>query len=194
MSSPCHPLADRARSCGDDPTSSDPTGKRANQSLGAASAALLLRLNRSLAEAEEELPSPHYRRLVKRFLAQRALVGRDEPRIQLSQPTVRWCAELSREISEWLSASGYQIHGTPEDLLVSEDVVTDAPGEVAPVTAVQELDAAMAALTALLQRDARHRQDAASRGTEAAAGPQPAPAPQPAPGGRWLRFPRHRRG
>lgn len=168
-----------------DATAFDPTGRRGNQSLGNASVELLRRLNVELRRGEDDFPPAVYRGTVKRFLAQQALAGRAEGAITLSRPQMRWCAELSEQMSAGLAASGHTIVGDLNDLIVPESAIEAAPDVVPGVAAADELAAAFDALVALVEREGRRH---AARVVRDASGEADAPTRSGRMKHRWRRL------
>ena len=105
---------------GIDPDGFDGVSDRRNPSLGAVEAELLRRLNERL---DESLPWPHYRRLVKRALAEQVLAAeRSGDRLWLDADQATWAEQRSRGILEQIKAGGYDVIGDLAEL------VTDGAG------------------------------------------------------------------
>lgn len=121
---------------------------RANESLGAASALLMRRLN----ELTADLPVKAYKRRVK-AVGKHLLPahrGAEQP-IGFTVPD--WLRQEATRIREEISASGVHVVGELDDL-----TPLDVPGvDPATVDAEAELDAALAALEAVLRQSKRIR-------------------------------------
>lgn len=116
----------------------------ANESLGAASAAVLLRLNALL--AEHDLPWHDYHALVKRLLAKRVLAGRRTQEPPLGLPVARWVRHRARDIVAELDHLDVRVVGDLRDL-TPVAVPGTRPGRV---SAAATTEAAVAGLAGLI--------------------------------------------
>ena len=137
------------------PTEAAPPPTGANESLGAASAALLGRLNPALAD----LAWPDYSRHVKFGLAKTILAGHRYEEEPIGFKGGRWVRRLADEQRHGLTDTGVRVVGDLADL---EPVETrgGAPDRV-PVEA--QLDAAVHAIEELLRRNVRNDQQGSQR-------------------------------
>lgn len=131
--------------------------ERANPSLGVPESALLRRINRA---AAGDLPSAHYRPLVRELLAHRTLSKRTEsPRLSLPPDEYPWVAELTESWIADLAEHGYDVIGDLADLRGDEPepdawVDPDRPPER------QVSKAAIEAIRALLLESAERQAEA----------------------------------
>jgi hypothetical protein len=87
---------------------------RSNESLGAAEAEVVRRIN---AWADDALTWPQYRRLVKKGLAERTLAGRQHsPRLAITPEIMPWVEEEAERTIDALSALGVSVVGSLDDL------------------------------------------------------------------------------
>lgn len=135
---------------GVDPKTLDVTSARSNPSLGAAQAELLRRVNVALGE---RLPHPRagYGRVAKRYLAEQVLADQPGQPLRLPSDAADWSRRVSTQMVERLSAAGYDVVGSLDDLLPAQE------GPTAPtaVTEAEVAEVASQALATLL--DQRHR-------------------------------------
>ena len=135
-----------------DPESLETTSAHGNPSLGLAQAELLRRVNMALGE---RLPHPRagYGRVAKRYLADQVLApqGGEPPR--LPGRLAGWCRDVSTQMVERLTAAGYDVVGSLDDLLPAEE--GGGPASEPVVTDTEVAAAATRALASLL--DQRHR-------------------------------------
>jgi hypothetical protein len=129
------------------PVDAAPPAPRGNESLGAASAALLRRLNPAL----EDLAWPDYSRHVKFGLAKTILADHRAAEQPIAFPVTRWVRRLAEEQRRGLEASGVRIVGDLADL---EPVPTRGVRAEA-VSAQEQLEVALHALEQLLRRSVR---------------------------------------
>lgn len=134
------------------PVDAAPPAPSANESLGAASAALLRRLNPAL----EDLAWPDYSRHVKFGLAKTILAGHraaEQPlRFRVGGWSGRWVRRLAEQQQRGLAATGVRVVGDLADL-----APVGTPGirpDTVPVEA--QLEAAVHALEQLLRRNIRN--------------------------------------
>ena len=140
---------------------------RVNESLGAASAELLRRLNPQL---REQVPWSVYHPVVTTYLGKSVLTGRaGEPRIAFDHRASGWVGERAEQMVGHIRAAGYPVVGDLGDLVptaasavegVSPDAVPDA----------ELLDAAMAAVVGLVQRCSDEAPERAGGGADPRAG------------------------
>jgi len=103
-----------ARAVGIEPEWASEQPVRGNESLGAAEAEVVRRVN---AWAEDALTWPQYRRLVKKGLAERTLaVRRASPRLALTPAIMPWVQEEAERTIDALSALGVTVVGSLDDL------------------------------------------------------------------------------
>ena len=145
---------------GIDPTTFPSAPRGANTSLGAAEAAVLVKVNE--AAAEQNLPWHRYVPFFKQRLAP-VLARRDSPAIELPEDVYRWSVDWSEVVVAKLQSAGYDIAGDLTDL-VPRDRPTGANPDT--VTAADQLDALVAGMLSM----------AASRPRKTA---EPEPPPQP---------------
>ena len=120
-----------------------------NESLGLASALLMLRLNR--AAAEGDLSWADYNRHVKRGLAKAVLNKRRDEEPRLGFPVPDWVREATQQMTDAVRASGVHVVG---DLAELEPV--PVPGvNPADVTLEDELEAAVWGLQGMVRRMAK---------------------------------------
>jgi hypothetical protein len=95
---------------------------RTNTGLGVAETALIRLVNERV---DRTLPDIKYRFLVREVLAHRRLAERTtrtgSPRVTLPPQDRPWVEELAEEWIGKLSAAGYRVHGTLEDLRPAEE-------------------------------------------------------------------------
>lgn len=116
----------------------------ANESLGAASAEVLLRLNALLAEGE--LSWQDYHVLVKRLLAKQVLAGRRKEEPPLGLPVARWVRHRVRDMLAELDHLDVRVVGDLREL-TPVAVPGTLPGRV---SAAATTDAALAGLAGLI--------------------------------------------
>lgn len=116
----------------------------ANESLGAASAAVLLQLNALL--AEHDLTWQDYHVLVKRLLAKEVLAGRRAQEPSLGLPVARWVRRRAQEMLVELEGLGVRVVGDTGDL-APVAIPGTRPGNV---SAAATTDAAVAGLAGLV--------------------------------------------
>ncbi|MGL5810111.1 MAG: hypothetical protein ACRCYQ_09210 [Nocardioides sp.] len=147
------------------------TAARANPSLGVPETALIRAINQRFNALVEPAD---YRPLVRELLAHQTLSTRTgSPRLALPPEVHPWASDLSRRWTDELRERGYQVVGDLDDLL-GAGVATDYadPDRPRPRAVV---DAALDAIGALLQENARlRRSEAGLRAT--AGGSQAAPS------------------
>jgi hypothetical protein len=123
---------------------------RANASLGAVEAELLRRLNTRL--PAERLPQWFYVRAVKDGLAQDLGARADARRITLPAERLAWARAEAARVADGVRSAGFRVAGELDELVPSADPATKAP---AKVNDGEVLDAALAGLAAMLERDYR---------------------------------------
>jgi hypothetical protein len=197
-----------ATAAGLDPSRYDTDLPRVNESLGAASAELLRRLNPTL---REQVSWSVYQPVVNRFLGKSALADRkQEPRIAFDHRSTGWVSERAEQMVQHIAATGYPVTGDLDDLIPTEASVVDgvSPDEVSDADL---LDAAMTAIVGLVElagaasssdddgqgdKAAGHAEPRRRRKPDRAGGRQRAPGarqareddnPRSKRGGRWLR-------
>lgn len=120
----------------------------ANESLGAASAAVLLRLNSLL--VEHDLPWQDYHLLVKRLLAKEVLAGRRGQEPSLGLPVARWVRHRARDMLAEIQRMDVRVVGDLRDL-TPVAVPGTRPGRL---SAAATTEAAVAGLAGLIARTA----------------------------------------
>jgi len=125
-----------------------------NPSLGAADVALLRRVNAALVE---KLSWPDYDRLVKFGLAP-AMATRPDVGIALPDEAFKWAVEWAGQAVEKLAGAGYQLVGDFDDLIPTIAPAGENPDSVG---AEAQANAAVAAVTLLLVKQAAQRPDGA---------------------------------
>jgi hypothetical protein len=137
------------------PTDAAPAPRSGNESLGAASAAVLGRLNPALGD----LAWPDYSRHVKFGLAKTILAGHRSDEEPIGFRVSRWVRRLADEQRRGLEATGVRVVGDLADL---EPVTTRgrAPDRV-PLEA--QLDAAIHAIEELVRRNVEDDQQGGQR-------------------------------
>lgn len=116
-----------------------------NESLGAASAAVLLELNRLL--EDRHLPWSDYHVLVKRTLAKGVLAGRRGEEPPLGLPVARWLKHRAREMVQGVEGLGIRVVGDLADL-TPVPVPGTRPGNVSSDAALRAALAGLAGLVA----------------------------------------------
>ena len=122
---------------------------RANESIGAASAELLRRLNPQL---RDEVPWAVYQPVVTNYLSKKVLTARTgEPRIGFDYRTSGWVSERAQQMVESVKAAGYPVTGDLGDLIPTEASVVAG---VSPddVSDAELLDSAMATIVSLVHK------------------------------------------
>jgi hypothetical protein len=132
---------------GVDPRAADTGRARSNASLGLAEVEVLRRLNTALSD---DVPGWFYMRNVKDALAHGALAARPSSlgRLELPPEREKWAREHADGVIRELRATSYDIVGDLGDL--SPRPVTGAGARPSDAGAEEMLDAAIAAVTALL--------------------------------------------
>lgn len=144
----------------------------ANESLGAASAEVLLRLNALL--AEHDLPWQDYHALVKRLLAKQVLAGRRDQEPPLGLPVARWVRHRARDMIAELDHLGVHVVGDLRELTpvavpgARPDRVSAAATTEAAVAGLVGLVLGTATQDVATTRTATQDADAADRILEAA--------------------------
>lgn len=125
----------------------------ANESLGAASAELLRRVNQELAPAE--VPWEGYSKVVKFGFAKRVLGAARAEERPLGMPVPDWVRGRASSMRDNVEETGVRVIGSLDDLTPVE-----VPGVTPDQVPVEEqLDAAVRALGQLLRRDFKRRFD-----------------------------------
>jgi hypothetical protein len=137
------------------PVDAAPPPTSGNESLGAASAAVLGRLNPAMGD----LAWPDYSRHVKFGLAKTILAGHRSAEQPIGFPVTRWVRRLADEQRRGLEASGVRVVGELADL---EPVATKG-GRADKVALEEQLDAAVHAIEELLRRNLRNEQQGSER-------------------------------
>lgn len=123
----------------------------ANESLGAASAELMRRVNVRLADTDTDLLPREYARQCRQVLAKTVLAARstDEPRLRLPAALQPWAVERSARTIAAIRASGVRVVGDLEDL---QSAASPATVDVDPDQLPPEdiLDAAVDAIAGLV--------------------------------------------
>jgi hypothetical protein len=138
-----------ASAAGLDPSRYDTDLPRVNESLGAASAELLRRLNPAL---REQVAWSVYQPVVNRFLGKSALADRkQEPRIAFDYRSNGWVSERAEHMVQHIATTGYPVTGDLDDLIPTEASVVEgvSPDEVSDADL---LDAAMTAILGLVEQ------------------------------------------
>lgn len=137
--------------CGIDPESCDTRLGRANQSLGAAEAELLRRVNPRI--SDEIRGAAEVPRWVRDYLGHAVLVPRGGERIALGRQQVEQLRAKSQEAVQALEAAGYDVVGDLHELIPPAD--PPAGREPDAVTDAELLDVALDAIAVMLkdQRD-----------------------------------------
>jgi hypothetical protein len=131
----------------------DLTEERANPSLGVPETALLRRIN---AQANEVVPPPAYRPLVRELLAHQTLSRRTgSPRLRLPPSEHGWVSELAESWVAALEKRGYHVVGDLADLVVAQPVAAESYADPDRPDQEQVVEAAVEAITALLVENAR---------------------------------------
>jgi hypothetical protein len=132
------------------PVEAAPAATRGNESLGAASAAVLGRLNPALGD----LAWPDYSRHVKFGLAKSILADHRASEEPIGFPVTRWVRRLAQEQRDGLASSGVRVVGELDDL----EPVPTRGGRPDRVGLEEQLDAALHAIEELLRRNVRNDQ------------------------------------
>lgn len=145
---------------GFDAAAFDPTAAEApaNQTLGAAQASLLRRVNEVL---DGRIRQPAYGKVVKRVFAQTMLAGQSSPPAQCPPDLVEKLAAVARRQNARIAERGYRVHGDLAELVpVPADGAWVDPDAIDPD---QQLAAAVEAIAELLvdRASTEHAPDAA---------------------------------
>ena len=141
-----------------DPAAYDLEIERANESLGAAQAEILRRVNSALGD---RLPMPGpYPRFGKELLAQRVLAAQRDSAPFALRPRLRpWLVERSQQMIDQIRNAGWDVVGDLDDLLPGETQATILPDEVPDEDLVAAAVQALADLLVLHQRAVVGRQN-----------------------------------
>ncbi|MBA2956269.1 hypothetical protein GON03_18175 [Nocardioides sp. MAH-18] len=127
---------------------------RRNPSLGVAESAMLRKLNGRLRRAGVE--GTDYRRVVREVMVHQVLAtGAVHPRLTLPHDWFDWAEEIAESWRSWIRASGVEVIGDLDDLLPvppDPDATWVDPDRVRPRDVA---DAALSALTAMVEEAAR---------------------------------------
>jgi hypothetical protein len=107
-----------------DPGSFDTTGSRSNTSLGLEQAEVLRRVNVALGD-RLPIPGP-YPGVVKRVLAHQVLAARPGSPLRLTAADIDFAAEQSRELAKGLAATGVDVVGSLDELMVDDEMARAA--------------------------------------------------------------------
>ncbi len=131
--------------------------ERANTSLGVAETTFVRRVNQRVNNGV--LPNENYRELVREVLAHRSLSTREDAvRLRLPPDARTWATDLSQRWVADLSARGYDLVGSWDDLL--PDPVDEAPFVDPDTVTAEELeDVALQSVVALLLRATEMRHE-----------------------------------
>lgn len=129
----------------------DPQAPLANESMGAAEAEALRRLNVGLGG---RLNERQYRRVTRRVVARRLMATTRSGRVALSPEDRAWAAEQGRKVADVIAERGYRVVGDLDDL-VARGVSGEGPSGHEPCD-TEVLDAAMRALTEVTEQFAKH--------------------------------------
>jgi hypothetical protein len=139
------------------PPEAAPPPQTGNESLGAASALLMERLNHRVGD----LAWPDYSRHVKFGIAKSVLPGRRRAEQAIGFPVARWLRRLAAEQRSGLAATGARVVGDLADL----EPVAAAGVDPVKVGIEQQLDAALDVIEELVRRNvASDPENAAARG------------------------------
>lgn len=136
-----------------DPAWAPRESSRRNPSLGSAETQVLRRLNRQLGQSARR--EPHFDHLIRRVLAESELVGLESPTVRLPLDAYDWAEERADRWLEWIEQSGVHVVGDLAELRPLRpppDFVYVDPDRV---STKKQLNAAVAALTAMTQEAAR---------------------------------------
>ncbi|MDQ3274949.1 MAG: sulfotransferase family protein [Actinomycetota bacterium] len=140
------------RAAGLDPACCDTDVEQRNASMGLAETELVRQLNQRLGD---RFDWPTYERLVKQWLAKQVLAARrPSAPSQLPADLRPWVDARSAEITATLSAAGYDVVGSLDDLMPSWDDHQDRRTSATPPPG-DALDASLDAMVALLDEVAR---------------------------------------
>lgn len=131
---------------GIDPDGYDLTARGSNQSLGAAEAAVLRRVNEEIASTQ--VAQPDYDRLIKFGLAP-ALAQRAGVRIGVPDDAYQWAVQWAKDAVRELTTAGYPVTGDLAELIPSSQPAGDDPDRA---DLDEELSAAVEGITFLLSR------------------------------------------
>jgi hypothetical protein len=139
---------------GIDPDGYDLTVRGSNQSLGAAEAAVLRRVNEQVASMR--VAQPDYDRSIKFGLAP-ALAQRSSTRIGVPDDAFEWAVHWAQDAVQQLTVAGYPVTGELAELIPSAQPSGDDPDHADPDA---QLSAAVEGITFLLGRpgDAKAQQ------------------------------------
>lgn len=130
--------------------------KRTNESVGAAEAELLRRLNEQVADTWEW---PRYRTQVKQFLVANALADRASRPIRLNADDTAWGVQASRELVDRISGRGYRVVGEWDELVPTADAAADVDPEAGHVPEAEVAQAGVNATVRLLDDRYAHESE-----------------------------------
>ncbi|MGH3412630.1 MAG: hypothetical protein ACRDPH_06090 [Marmoricola sp.] len=138
-----------------DPAAAPRRAHHTNASLGVPEAQLLRLLNRRVG-GRAHRRDPRYHHLVSNLVAEKVLVHRQSPRVQLPPGAQPWVGELTAEWSEWVRRSGIDVIGDLDELAPAP---TDAAAWMDPdrLRPRQTLGAALDALVATVDEAAARK-------------------------------------
>lgn len=140
------------------PVEAAPPSSRGNESLGAASAELLRRLN--IALGADQMPWPAYSRVVKFGLAKTLLAEHRADEEPIGFTPRRWVREEAGRQQEAIAATGVRVVGDLADLEpVAQAGVRPGRDRLGRRRGSAELDAAVHALVRLLQQNVDRFED-----------------------------------
>jgi hypothetical protein len=125
--------------------------KRANESVGAAEAELLRRLNQQVAD---DWDWPRYRTQVKQFLVSTALADKASRPIRLNADDTAWGVQVSRDLVDRISGRGYRVVGSWDELVPTESAAAQVDPDAGNVPEEEVAQAGVNATVRLL--DARN--------------------------------------
>lgn len=140
---------------GMDPAWAPEESTRRNPSLGAAETTVLRRLNAELGRTARR--TREFDELVRSYLAEHELVGRDSRPVPLPPGMYEWAAAETERWIEWVEASRVQVVGDVADLRFAPTERGPRKGWGNPdkVAKAEQLDAALVALAAMTREAAR---------------------------------------
>jgi hypothetical protein len=145
-----------------DPTSLVPQERASNTSLGRVQAEVLRRVNEGL--PRELRRRQVYGDLGKRFFASQVLAPQQGQRIRVPAEMREWCEEVALAQVRALSAGGYRVVGSLDELAPADEAFAPT-GQLAAPSGDDVSEAAIRAIVTMLEHRARQRRPSRPAGT-----------------------------